>query len=101
MAISEGRRVVLHLYVAGDTPGTRRALESRRRLMEALGSEVEIEIIDVLGEPARAEAAGILATPTLSDETQQPPRRLVGDLGDLAQVLGLLGHDHVDHRKAR
>jgi circadian clock protein KaiB len=81
----------LRLYVALDTPGATRALESRSRLVEALNNEIEIEIVDVLSEPLAAEAAGILATPTLSDESVDPPRRLIGDLTELAQVLDFFG----------
>lgn len=82
----------LRLYVAGDTPGARRALESRRRLVEASEGAFVIEVIDILMHPAEAERAGILATPTLSDDAVAPPRRLIGDIGDVAQVLAYFGH---------
>lgn len=82
----------LKLYVAGGTPGAQRALESRNRLIEALGGSVGIEIIDIIASPEEAERAGILATPTLSDESHIPPRRLVGDIGNIAQVLEYFGY---------
>lgn len=80
----------LRLYVAGETAGTIRARSQCRRLQDAAASLV-IEEIDVLAAPARAEAAGVLATPTLSDETHAPPRRVVGDLSDADRVLGFFG----------
>ena len=86
---------LLRLYVAGDSPGAARALENRRRLVEALGGKLDIEIIDILLRPEEAEIAGVLATPTLSDESVSPPRRLIGDLSDIEQVLEFFGH----HRK--
>lgn len=86
-----GRDPLLRLYVAGDTAGARRALEARLRLIEELGGEVAIEIIDILEQPDAAETAGILATPVLSDESRSPPRRLVGDISDVAQVLDFFG----------
>lgn len=84
-------RLDLWLYIAGETPGARRALESRLRLIEAVGDALKIEIVDVLERPAEAERAGILATPTLSDDSQ-PPRRLIGDIGDVTQVLDFFGY---------
>lgn len=81
----------LRLYVAGSTPAALRALESRERLLKVLDNRVEIEVIDILARPAEAEAAGILATPTLSDDALRPPRRMVGDLSDTAQVIDFFG----------
>lgn len=82
----------LRLYVAGDGPGARRAIASRDHILEAASGEIEIEIINILDRPAEAELAGILATPTLSDETTTPPRRLVGDIGNVSQVLEYFGY---------
>ena len=89
-------RPLLRLYLAGDAPGARRALESRMRLLAAAAEPIEIEIIDILERPAEAEAAGILATPTLSDEGVTPPRRLVGDISNTARVLEFFGYRDKD-----
>lgn len=82
----------LMLYVAGRTPNAQRAFENRQRLIDATGGEIAIEIVDVSIQPDKAEAAGILATPTLSDESCHPARRLIGDLGDIDQVLDYFGY---------
>jgi circadian clock protein KaiB len=50
-----------------------------------------IEVIDILARLDEAETAYILATPTLSDETAQPPRRIVGDLTDIDQIINFFG----------
>lgn len=81
----------LRLYVAGDSPGARRALDNRQRLIDGLSGHLAIDIVDILVEPAEAERAGILATPTLSDDSVTPPRRLVGDIGNIAQVFDYFG----------
>lgn len=83
--------LALRLYVAGQTVSALRALESRRKLLEATTDQLTIEIVDILAKPDEAEAAGIMATPTLSDETRNPARRLIGDLGDTTQVLDFFG----------
>jgi len=89
-------RPMLRLYLAGDAPGARRALEGRKRLIDAALEPIDIEVIDILERPAEAEIAGILATPTLSDETVTPPRRLIGDISNTAQVLEYFGYRNKD-----
>jgi len=89
-------RPILRLYLAGDAPAARRALEGRKRLIDAALEPIDIEIVDILERPAEAEIAGILATPTLSDETVTPPRRLIGDIGNTVQVLEYFGYRNKD-----
>jgi circadian clock protein KaiB len=81
----------LLLFIAGDTLGAQRALDQQARLLDALGPGIDIEVIDILASPERAEAAGVLATPTLSNESCKPPRRIVGDLSDVVKVIEFLG----------
>jgi circadian clock protein KaiB len=83
----------LRLYVAGETAGTLRARNHCRSLERHAANGLTIEEIDVLRSPALAESAGILATPTLSDDDHVPPRRIVGDLGDIERVLDFFGLD--------
>ncbi|MBZ9846296.1 circadian clock protein KaiB [Mesorhizobium sp. CA14] len=87
---------LLRLYVAGDGPGARRALASRLRIVEELAGGIEIQVVDVVADPDEAERAGILATPTLSDESTIPPRRLIGDISNIAQVLDYFGYRKKD-----
>ena len=91
------RRSARRLGVADDPfdggeGGAQRALDSRQRLIEALGGRIDIEIVDILAYPEEAEKAGILAPPTLSDDAIHPPRRLVGDISNIAEVLGYFGY---------
>ncbi|MBZ9857784.1 circadian clock protein KaiB [Mesorhizobium sp. CA13] len=88
---ASGANPLLRLYIAGDTPGARRALESRLKIIEEMSATIEIQIVDILKHPHEAERAGILATPTLSDESADPPRRLVGDISNIVQVLDYFG----------
>ena len=76
--------------------GAQRALASHKPLVDALDGQIDIEIIDILARPELAEAAGILATPTLSDDSTIPPRRLVGDISELDQVLSFFGYGKKD-----
>lgn len=82
------------LYVAGDsTRSTRAAANLERLAKEHLGGDAHITVIDVVADPARAEAERILTTPTLVKEAPAPPRRVTGDLGNLDLVAAALGLD--------
>lgn len=78
----------LKLYVTDHTLRARQALEQLHRLCEAqFPDDYEIEVVDVLANPAAARAARILATPTVVRELPHPLRRIVGDLADMDKVL--------------
>lgn len=86
--------LLLRLYIAGNSAGSRRAEQNLHRLHALIsGKGWKVEIIDVLDQPDLAERAGIIATPTLSYEDASRPRRIVGDLGDIKRVLEFLGID--------
>lgn len=85
-------KLLLRLYIAGDSAISRRAEQNLHRLRKLVGpGRWEAEIIDVIAHPERAEQASILATPTLSYEHPLRPRRIVGDLSDTKRVLDFLG----------
>lgn len=73
----------LKLFVLGQSQTMRRAITNAR----ALG---RVEVVDVRDDPVAAEAARILATPTLLREDDHPAR-IVGDLRDLSAVRAHLG----------
>lgn len=84
----------LRLYIAGSSPSSRRARQNLIDLQRLMKSDaLQVEIIDVLVEPERAERASILATPTLAYDHPERPRRVVGDLSDALRVLDFLGID--------
>ena len=83
--------VQLRLYVAGDAPNSVAARRVLQRVLEQVSpAGVELEVVDVMAEPARAAQDGILATPTLVRLAPEPARVIVGNLGDGARVLALL-----------
>ncbi len=84
--------MVLRLFIAGRTVRSERAIAQARRICRGEYSEpCELLIVDVLQEPEAAERARILATPTLIKDSPPPARRVIGDLGDMDQVLSALG----------
>ena len=82
---------VLTLYVAGGSSASARARVTIDRLcQERLDGRHRLEVVDVVRDPEAAEAARIVATPTLVREAPLPVRRIVGDLSDHALVLASL-----------
>lgn len=83
---------LLRLYVAGNTPNSRRAIKNLQHLAEVeLRGECRVEIIDLLRDPLRASEDEIIATPTLVKREPPPAARLIGNIGEPDRVLEILG----------
>jgi len=81
-------KYILTLFVTGTSPRTKIAIDNLNRIChEDLSGEYELEIVDVLENPQRAEDDRILATPTLIKQLPPPLRRVIGDLSDKQKVL--------------
>ncbi|HEY1953253.1 MAG TPA: circadian clock KaiB family protein [Gemmatimonadaceae bacterium] len=81
-------KYILTLYVTGTSPRTQIAIDNLNRICaEELEGRYDLEIIDVLENPQRAEDERILATPTLIKQLPPPLRRVIGDLSDKEKVL--------------
>jgi circadian clock protein KaiB len=80
------------LYVAGGAENSLAAIANLRSLCEQyLPHEHDVELIDVLVEPMRALADGVLMTPMLIRIEPFPQRKIVGSLADLKTTLVTLG----------
>ncbi|MGH7231172.1 MAG: circadian clock KaiB family protein [Nitrospiraceae bacterium] len=78
----------LRLYVAGQTPKSLAAFANLRTFCESyLKGQYRIEVIDLLGEPDRAQADQIMAIPTLVRKLPEPIRKIIGDLSNTDRVL--------------
>jgi circadian clock protein KaiB len=81
-------KYLLTLYVTGTSPRTQVAIDNLNRICgQELEGLYEVEIVDVLENPQRAEDERILATPTLIKKLPLPLRRVIGDLSDKDKVL--------------
>lgn len=79
---------VLRLYVAGQTPKCMRAFSNLKRICEQyLTNRYQIEMIDLLGDPALARGDQILAVPTLVRRMPEPVKKIIGDLSNTERVL--------------
>jgi circadian clock protein KaiB len=78
----------LRLYVAGQSPKSLQAFSNLTTLCEEhLTGRYEIEVIDLVEDPAMAEHDDVLAIPTLVRRIPAPPRKIIGDLSDTDRVL--------------
>lgn len=79
---------ILRLYIAGQTPKCRTALNNLRAICEnKLEGKYQIEIIDLLENPQLSREHQILAIPTLVRKLPVPVRKIIGDLSDTERVL--------------
>ena len=83
----------LRLYVAGNAPNSRLAVANIKAICEThFASAHVLEIVDMLAEPLRALADGIVVTPTLLRVWPAPMQRVIGNLNDPDKVLLTLTH---------
>ena len=81
-------KYVLHLYVAGLSPRSQKAIENIRKICsEHLPGQCELTIRDIYQDPILAKNGQILAAPTLIKEWPLPLRRFVGDMSDANKLL--------------
>jgi circadian clock protein KaiB len=86
------RALSLRLFVAGDSPDSAIAVANLKALFPNDESpHVEIEIVDVQREPARAARDEIMVTPTLLKLSPSPRCRILGNLKNRDALLHLLG----------
>jgi circadian clock protein KaiB len=88
LPLTDTVRVRLRLYVSGNAPNSVRAIANAKALCAGhFDAQCDLEIIDLLEEPLRALADGIIVTPTLIRVLPLPIQRVVGNLSDTSQVL--------------
>ena len=84
--------VVLRLYVAGNAPNSMQAIDNLAAICaEYLKDGHKLEVVDVLEDPRRAMAEGVLVTPSLTKLSPRPMAQVVGNLSDKMRVLLALG----------
>jgi circadian clock protein KaiB len=79
------------LYVTGDTQNSAQALANLTAICrEYLPNRHHVEVVNLLQEPQRALADGVLMTPTLVVLSPSPVRTIVGTLNQTDLVLRAL-----------
>ena len=84
--------VSMRLYIAGSAPNSRQAIDNLEAICrEHLKGFYKLEVVDILEQPLRALADGVLVTPTLNKLSPGPRANLIGNLSDRDKVLFALG----------
>ena len=79
---------VLRLYVTGTTPRSTRAVTNIRKICEEfLKGQYELEVVDLLRDPALAAGEQIIAAPTLIKRLPLPIRHFIGDMSQTDKIL--------------
>jgi circadian clock protein KaiB len=85
---SSPAKVMLFLYVAGDTAKSRAAIGNLKKIcVQHLDGHYRIKVIDLLKNPKLARDHQILALPTLVRQLPEPIRKIIGDLSNTERVL--------------
>ncbi len=85
-------RLVLRLYVTRGATNSVHALANLKDICQKhYANRFDLDVVDILVEPRRALADGILLTPTLVKLSPAPQARIVGDLSQTEKVLHVLG----------
>jgi circadian clock protein KaiB len=84
--------VVIRLYIAGGAPNSLLAIANLQAICrEHLKGIHQLEIVDILEQPLRAMADGVLVTPSLTKVSPRPTANIVGNLSEKSKVLLALG----------
>ncbi len=82
---------LFRLYVAGETPQSLRTVEAVRRMCQALApGHYELQVINLLHDPAAATRDCVTATPTLVRARPLPTVQIMGDLLNTESVCRML-----------
>lgn len=84
--------VTMRLYVAGGAPNSVQAIANLKAICrEHLKQGYKLEIVDVVEQPLRALADGVVVTPSLTKLSPSPAANVVGNLSDRSSLLRALG----------
>ncbi len=85
---SNPQEYILHLYVAGLSPRSQKAIENIKKICDKyLRGRYKLVIQDIYKNPILARNGQILAVPTLIKQLPLPLRRFVGDMSDSKKIL--------------
>lgn len=84
--------VVMRLYVVSGAPNSVQALANLEAICQRqLKGSYQLEVVDVLEQPLRALADGVIVTPSLIKLSPPPAAQIVGNLSDKRKVQRVLG----------
>ncbi|HET9240349.1 MAG TPA: circadian clock KaiB family protein [Oligoflexus sp.] len=85
----EKKRIILRLYVAGQTPKCLAAIDNLQEICRhhLEGYQYEVQLIDLWEQPQLAKGDQIVAVPTLIRRLPPPLKRIIGDLSNTEKVL--------------
>jgi circadian clock protein KaiB len=81
-------KYLLHLYIAGATPRSQRALTNLKDICNRhLEGSYDLRVTDIFQNPEQIAGADVVAAPTLIKKLPLPVRRFIGDLSQTEKVV--------------
>jgi circadian clock protein KaiB len=94
------REYLLRLYIAGKTQKAVAAIDNLHKICdEHLAGRYQLEVVDLLENPALARGHQILALPALVRQLPPPVKKIIGDFSNAERVL--VGLDLVERPAKR
>ncbi len=88
MSARKDREFLLRLYVAGKTQKSINAIDNLHKICdEHLAGRYQLEVVDLLENPALARGHQILALPSLVRQLPPPVKKIIGDFSNAERVL--------------
>lgn len=88
LAGTEGKKLILRLFVAGNTPRSSTAIMNIRKVCEEqFNGLYELEVIDIYQQPGLARNEQIITVPTLIKYLPAPRRLIIGDLSRTERLI--------------
>ncbi|CAK0768231.1 circadian clock protein KaiB [Gammaproteobacteria bacterium] len=90
--MTEGIIHRFRLYIVNSSPAGRRAIINFKKFSEKLtNNEIELEVVDILENPAMAESDHIIAVPALVRLSPSPVTKIIGDLSNTSGLSAFFG----------
>lgn len=77
----------MHFRLYVGRTGADEAQQHVEEICRLLGEKCEVEVVDTITEPERAEQDNVLATPTLIRLDPLPTKRVLGGLSEAQKVV--------------
>ncbi|MGE0081519.1 MAG: circadian clock KaiB family protein [Thiohalomonadaceae bacterium] len=92
MSDGDSRTYRFLVFVADHESDARQSIAALSEALDRfIPGQYQIELVDVLRDPERAEQENVFATPMLVRSRPSPTVRILGDLGEPERLIALLG----------
>jgi len=86
--IPKNQKIVLKLFIAGNTPNSLKAVENTKSFCEKyLQGRYALDVIDIYQQPLLLMEEQVVAVPMLIKKLPKPIRKMIGNASNIEKVL--------------